>query len=395
MIAPQFSPLVGGYERAAERLSTELGQKGHDVTVVSERRESSWQKIQTMNGFTVRRLWCIYRPGWHTVTSLLSLSFFLLLHRNRFDVFHLHQYGYHAAVTVALGKLLRRPVVLKITSTEAQGILQTLVGTHKTGGLLASLHRKVSGCIATSEAVGEEAARFGVPKERIVLVPNGLNTTFFSESTVAKKTQIKTKLALNKSLTVLFSGRLSAEKNPDGLLEAWAEICCNPIDAELVFIGDGPMRQALANRIESLGIGSSVRLAGNQREVVEWYQASDIFVLPSHREGLSNSLLEAMSCGLPVVSTRVSGSIDIFEMGDIGELVECGSVRSLAGAVHRLLIDPIRRATCGTYARQLAEARFSIHTVATETVALYESLLAHRLPALRLSHIDTQGSHLP
>ena len=122
MISPQFRPLVGGYERAAERLSAALAAAGLRVVVIAERRDRAWPAVECIDGYEVRRLSCSYRRHLHTITSLLSFAGFLLRHGREFDVWHVHQYGFHAALAVALGKVLRRPVVLKLTSSGAMGI---------------------------------------------------------------------------------------------------------------------------------------------------------------------------------------------------------------------------------------------------------------------------------
>lgn len=375
MIAPQFRPLVGGYERAAERLSEELTRMGHEVTVVADCRDKRWPRSEFTNGFNLRRLWCIYRPGLHILTALLSLATFLLLHGRRYDVFHVHQYGHHAALVIVIGRLLNKPIVLKITNTGAQGIKQALAGEPTTPGLLASLHRKTDACIATTVEAQEEAAYFGIPKKRIRIVPNGIDTDFFKPCNLLGKMEIKRQLGLGQSLTVLYSSRLSPAKNPEGLIAAWSAIYRDVKDAQLVLIGDGPLRKTLEDRVAALGLNESVKFAGLQREVLQWYQAADVFVLPSHHEGLSNSLLEAMSCGLPIISTRVSGSTGIFAESDIGELVDVGDMKGLANALLRLLGDPPRRALCGRRARENAKTRFSIQVVAGETLALYGQLV--------------------
>lgn len=375
MIAPQFRPLVGGYERAAERLSEEMTRMGHEVTVITDCRDKRWPRMESTNGFTLRRLWCVYRPGLHIFTALLSLAAFLLLHGRHYDVFHIHQYGHHAALTAVIGRLLRRPIVLKITNTGVQGIELALAGEQKVSRLLSSLHRRVEACIATTVEAQEEAARFGISRERIRNIPNGIDVDFFKPCDLHGKAEIKRRLGLGRSLTVLYSGRLSPAKNPEGLIEAWHTIYHEMPNAELVLIGDGPLRNVLEDRVAALGLNASVRFAGLQSEVLSWYQAADIFVLPSHREGLSNSLLEAMSCGLPVVSTRVSGSTGIFSESDVGELVEVGDSPGLASALRCLLADPIRRATCGLHAREYASTTFSIQAVAEKTLALYARLV--------------------
>lgn len=375
MIAPQFRPLVGGYERAAERLAIELAQQGQEVTILTERRAASWPSSETIHGFKLQRLWCIYRPGIHALSSLLSFAAFLLTKGWRYHVIHVHQYGYHAALAVLVGKMFQVPVVIKITNTGAQGIEQALAGEQKAPGLLASLHRKMDACIATTTEAQEEAGRFGIAQDRIRLIPNGIDTAFFKPCNTHEKEALKSRLGLGKSLTVLYSGRLSPAKNPEGLIEAWHTIYREMPNAELVLIGDGPLRKALENRVTALGLKTSVLFAGLQSDVLSWYQAADIFVLPSHREGLSNSLLEAMSCGLPVVSTRVSGSTGIFLESDVGELIEVGDSPGLVTAVRSLLTDPARCAACSLRAREYASTTFSIQAVAEKTLALYVRLV--------------------
>jgi glycosyltransferase involved in cell wall biosynthesis len=97
--------------------------------------------------------------------------------------------------------------------------------------------------------------------------------------------------------------------------------------------------------------------------------------LPSHHEGLSNSLLEAMSCGLPIVSTRVSGSEEILSQVDAGELVDVGDINGLAVAIRCLLLDASRRAACGARARAFVNASYSMRSVARAMIQLYERVI--------------------
>src|SRR4029434_9571185 len=106
MICPQFRPIVGGYERSAEHLSAALAEAGMRVAVIAERRDPAWPALESIDGYEVRRLSCSYRRHRHAVTSLLSFASFLLRHGREFDVWHVHQYGVHAALAVALGKVL-------------------------------------------------------------------------------------------------------------------------------------------------------------------------------------------------------------------------------------------------------------------------------------------------
>src|SRR4029453_1870559 len=166
MISPQFRPLVGGYERAAERLSAALAEVGLRVVVIAERRARSWAAVERIDGYEVRRLSCSYRRHRHAVTSLLSFASFLLRYGREFDIWHVHLYGYHAALAVALGELMRRPVVLKLTSSAAMGI-ETALGSGIAGRILGFFHRRVSACLAGTEETRAEAICFGIPAQRI------------------------------------------------------------------------------------------------------------------------------------------------------------------------------------------------------------------------------------
>jgi glycosyltransferase involved in cell wall biosynthesis len=374
MISPAFRPLVGGYERAAERLSSALCRVGYRVTVITERRDKTWPRKEVVDQVTVVRVWCVYRMGIHVLTSLMSFAVFLLTRGYRYHVFHVHQYGYHAALAVVVGRLLRKPVLIKVTSTSTEGIAAALASGRFSRPMMA-LHRAVSACIVTSTEAAREAIQFGIPEERIKLLPNGIDIDEFRPATDAEKLRFRIRFGITSSLVVLYSGRLVAFKNVAGLIESWSEIH-RDVDAVLVIVGDGPLRSTLEAKCRYLGLASSVRFIGQQSDVMPWYQVADVFVLSSHYEGLSNSLLEAMSCGLPVASTRVSGSVDIFADVDIGELTAPGDAGAMATAIARLLADPARRAACGSRARSYAMEKYSINSVANDTSALYEHLVS-------------------
>ena len=376
MICPQFRPLVGGYERAAERLSAELARQGHEVCVITERREPSWPALEESDGYLIRRLWCLYRPHLHVLTSLLSFAGFLLLRGRRYQVFHIHQYGLHAALAALIAKLLRRPAVLKTTNTGEMGIASAAAGSPPgVSPFVQRLLRAMDAYVALTARTLAELRTYGIPDRRVRVIPNGVDTQHFAPQAPRDSAAPPSEPGLNVRLDALYVGRIAAPKNPLGLLDAWKLVCAEFPSAHLTFVGRGPQSAELTRRVEALGLESSVTLAGEQTDVLPWYQAADILVLPSHREGLSNSLLEAMCCGLAIVSTRVSGSEDIFAAGDVGELVEVNDMPALAAGLLKLLRDPARRAACGQTARRIAEESFSLRAVAERTASMYRELI--------------------
>jgi glycosyltransferase involved in cell wall biosynthesis len=306
---------------------------------------------------------------------MASLGLFLVRNGLRFDVFHVHQYGYHAAVATLFAGLVGRPVILKLTSTGPEGIARRLEGLNLGSKVLARIHRRVDICVATTSAARDEAIEFGIPGNRVVVIPNGVDTGVFCPVSAVTKSLIRGSMGLGDGPVALFCGRLSPEKNVDGLLRAWREVSAAVPDSRLVILGDGPDMARIQSIVDSGEGGGGVMLLGAQKEVLPWYQAADLFVLSSHHEGLSNSLLEAMSCGLPVVSTRVSGSTDILNAVEVGKLVDIGDMKALQKAILELIVDPARRATLSARARDYAVANFSIATVVAATEAIYRRVL--------------------
>lgn len=375
-LSPQFRPILGGYERAAERLSGALAKLGVDVTVITERRESFWPAHESADGVAIHRLPCIYRPHIHMLSSLLAFAWFLLWRGRRFDVWHVHQYGLHALLAVALGKALRRPVVVKLTSAGEQGIGKT-VSHLPLPRLSAALLRRMAACVATSRTTLEEALAFGIPPERVHLVGNGVDTRLFHPAPSPERLAERESLGINASGLIIFVGRLSPEKNPDGLLTAWQSAQKELPDGwRLMLLGDGPMRDTLNSAIESSGQGEYVRLAGNQKDVARWMRAADVYVLTSHHEGLSNTTLEAMASGLPVITTRVSGSAETVGETGAGIVVDVGRMDQLQAALIRLVRDAPLQEQMGRIGRAVVAEQYSIEHVAEAHLGLYQRLVA-------------------
>lgn len=378
MISPQFRPIIGGYERAAERLSIELTRLGNEVTVIAERRDRSWPAKEQQEGITVRRLWCLYYPHLHLSTALAALFLFLLFQGRHFHVWHIHQYGMHAVLVAILGKLLRRPVVLKLTNSKDHGITQVTNDLCLAGAARAWL-QEIDAVVATTRETRAEAQAFGIADDRVHLVGNGVDTKTFHPRCGSDRRDLRKRLGVDATGLVVFVGRLSKQKNPDGLLRAWKlAVPKLPTGWKLVLIGDGPMRTEVEVFIEQERLRDTVLSKGMQSNVESWLEAADVYVLPSHIEGLSNTLLEAMASGLPVVSTRVSGVRETIEEVGAGLVVDVGQMDQLAGALIRLAHDSSLRDQMGRVGRSLIVKNYSINYIATLHEHIYDKVLSEK-----------------
>jgi glycosyltransferase involved in cell wall biosynthesis len=374
MLCPQYRPVLGGYERAAERLSVALAAQGHEVTVLTERTNRAWPARETLEGVDVRRTWCLPRRGLQTLSALWSQLWFLLLHGRRFDVWHAHQYGIRTALAIAVGELLGRPLILKLTSTGAQGLAASIDREHLPG-LVKRLHKHVAAVVATTRETYEEACRFGIPASRVHLFGNAIDVEAFHPRSVEERIRLRKTLGIDAAGIVIYVGRFAAVKNPLALMRAWERAASELPGWRLLFLGEGPLDTELRTTAEKLGLADSITVVGRRPDIPDWLGASDIYALCSIREGLSNSLIEAMAAGLPSVCTQVSGVDELVREPGSGIVVPQDDIAAFADALVRLGRDPDARARLGEVGRKVVEGRFACDVIARLHVDLYTSLV--------------------
>jgi len=169
-------------------------------------------------------------------------------------------------------------------------------------------------------------------------------------------------------------GRLAAQKSLPTLLEGLAQALPACSSLHLLLVGDGPERPALAHQAHALGLDGHVTFAGQQSDVRPYFEAADLFVLPSAAEGISNALLEAMSAGLACLATPVGGSPAVLEQGRCGLLLPVGQAAAWGQALAELGRDPERRQRLGQAAQQRIFSQYDFGVVGAQYEALYARL---------------------
>jgi glycosyltransferase involved in cell wall biosynthesis len=160
------------------------------------------------------------------------------------------------------------------------------------------------------------------------------------------------------------------------LLKAFHQVLEKGISANLHIAGDGPEKEKLLLLAQELGITSRTHFHGSVDNVAPLLQESDVFVLPSSVEGLPNALLEAMSCGLAVITTRVGGNSEIIEDGINGLLIDPDNSQQLKNALMKILSKKDLSEKLGRNARKTIEDGFSIDHITTEHEKFYKELSA-------------------
>lgn len=229
--------------------------------------------------------------------------------------------------------------------------------------------------ICVSDKLLAECLSAGVPIGNLCEIDNAIDLS--SYESLAEKRDAKVQLGVDPDKPVVVAvGRLSKEKAFDLLIQSFADLLQTGIDATLVIAGDGPERDTLRSHITSLGYEDSIQLVGHVSDPRNVYAAADAFALSSTSEGLPNSLLEAMACGVPVVATSVGAVPSVVTDEMNGLLIPSGEATSLTLALSRLLSNEALRSQFAEAGRRTIEEQHSFERRMHKVAAVYDSLLA-------------------
>ncbi|RMF74120.1 MAG: glycosyltransferase [Acidobacteria bacterium] len=236
-------------------------------------------------------------------------------------------------------------------------------------------NRLVTRIVANSEAVRRfTIERERVPPAKVVTIPNGIEVERYAAGDRGRGRAL---LGLEpRDVVVGTIGSIKPVKGQRDLLEAMTPLLRARPELMLAIVGDAGSRYAadLRERIRAAGLGNRVVLPGVLRDVPDLLAAFDLFVLPSHSEGMSNALLEAMAAGRPIVATEVGGAAECLDGGAAGALVPARRPEALREAIAALLDSPARRAALGEAARRRAADEFSLDRMLARYEDLYRSV---------------------
>ncbi len=173
-------------------------------------------------------------------------------------------------------------------------------------------------------------------------------------------------------------GRLAEVKDQLTLIQAFHQLIKGPLEnrrLRLLIVGDGPMYQTLYDKITELGLSEYIWMPGDREDIPELLRLMDIFVLPSLGEGISNTLLEAMATGLPLVATRVGGNPELIEEGVNGCLVPVADPQALVHSLKALLEEPQNLALYGERSLNKVQKNFDWNRTVEEYLGVYDQLL--------------------
>jgi glycosyltransferase involved in cell wall biosynthesis len=389
MVISQFHPIIGGAEKQAQLLAKTLIAKGVSVNLVTGWWRFGTPRKAMMDGIKVFRnfcFWGMFGMKNHRIIRMLgglifgmNLAIYLLIHGREYDIIHVHQFLYPAFVSVFMGnKVLKKPVLVKSASSGVTSdigrLRQVPLGCFQLNFLLKELDHLV----AVSKATGNDFKKIGYSESRISYIPNGVQVPVLRKNTSPQVTRV---------ITIT---RLSQEKGVDVLLQAWAKVVQEEKSLKLLIVGNGSLESGLKTLSRSLGIVESVDFVGAVQDISRYLIGSDLFVLSSRSEGMSNALLEAMSYAIPCIATNVGGNTEAlggeereiakggYVIAKNGLLVNPDDGKGLSKALLFFIRNPKEREEMGKRGRMHVEQNYSIDLIVDQYIALYRRILDRR-----------------
>ena len=356
---------IGGTERQVANLALGIDPSRFDLHLACLRH--SGELLEELETLRVPRpefrIGSLYSPK--TVWQAMRLARYV--RRNLIQI--VHSYGFY-------------PNVFAVPAARLAGASIVVASIRDTGDALTPLQRRVqkmvcrlADCVlVNAEAIRERLIGEGYDPGKIAVIRNGITLSRFAREQRGATLRQELGVPLSAPLVIVFS-RLNQLKGVQYFLEAAITLAGRFPDARFLVVGDGADRKELEEQAGRWGLGQRTVFTGFRGDIPELLSQAAVSVLPSLSEGLSNSLLESMAAGVPVVATSVGGNPEVIKDGVTGLLVPPRDAVALAAAIGHLLEDKELAASFGEAGRRRVAELFSVERSVRETEYLYERLV--------------------
>jgi glycosyltransferase involved in cell wall biosynthesis len=338
----------------------------------------------TVDDVPVHRIGIDVRSRWSTASAAIRTLARLRGILAGYDIVHLHGFSKKNVLVTWAARLAGKRVVLTLhTAGQDEPDIVRRAGRAAYRSFMTA-----DAVLAVSPHLRDAYARAADGRVRVELAPNGIDTQRFRPVSAEERTTLRRRLHLPIDRPiVLFVGFFSRDKRPDLLFRAWRRATAERgLDAALVLIGatqpdyyevDHGLAGGIRAAASAAGLMDRVHFVPPTNEIAAYFQAADLFVLPSAREANPLALLEAMASGLPCIASRLPGATDvIIEDGVDGRLFPVDDEAALAAILGELLTRPAEASALGARARETVTVRFGIARAAEAWLAAYRAATA-------------------
>ena len=368
---------MGGLERCIARLANGLDRSRFRPIVVCLNRNGDAANWIQRDDVPIIELHKRSGNDWRVIPRLASA-----LREHGVDVVHSHNWGTLLETTLA-----RRLAGVPIHVHAERGMELAALQVNGFRGRMRErigdwARRRANSVVCVAESLRDRlVARRAVKEDVIRVVPNGVDLAMDERPSVARK-RIRKQLGITPDVKLIGSvGRLAPVKNFVMAVDAVAGLVRSGHDVHLVLVGAGPCRDELAARVRELGVEDKCHLVGQQSDVASWLAAMDIYINTSLFEGMSQSILEAMAAGLPMVVTEV-GDNGLLVRGDepCGRVVPSEETALLGSALQDTIENEAERRKFAENARTKHARRYSLDTMVRTYEELYTRLASGNQP---------------
>jgi len=371
-------PTFGGSGVVATELAKGLANKGHKLHVLSYARPARLDSFRT--DITFHEVDLSSYPLFEYPPYDLALANVMvdLIKFEKLDVIHVHYAIPHATSAYLAKQILGEQARNVPIITTLHGTDITLIGSDPSYKDVVDFSINQSdGVTAVSEYLKRETyKKFDIKKE-IEVIPNFIDLERFK---VSDKTHFKKAICPEGEKVITHVSNFREVKRVPDVVSTFHEILENGVDAKLLMVGDGPDRQRAENRCRELNICDKVRFLGKQEQVEEVLSISDLFLIPSGSETFGLAALEAMSCGVPVISSNIGGLPEVNIHGETGYLCELGDIQAMGQYAIKILKDETLHKKMSGNARKRAEM-FELDRIVTVYEDYYKLKKEELLPA--------------
>jgi glycosyltransferase involved in cell wall biosynthesis len=365
-----------GGESQVLGLTLALIRAGHRADLICDPAGVLWQRARAA------KVVCYPLRIRNSVDAAAGLKLRKFLAHNHYDVVHFHTSRAHALAPFAQGRA-RALVVTRRMDYAPNRIFAPWL-----------FNRAVDGVAAISPAVADALVRSGVARDRVAIIPSGVDCDRFRPPSASERESARGELGLVAGdIAVGTVGMLEPRKGQRYLIEAMALLRGDADEAgranatvremRCFIAGGGTLADEIAAQIRNQRLDDSTRMTGMIDDSRALLWALDIFALPSLQEGLGVAALEAMACGLPVIASAAGGLAQAVADGVTGIHVPVGNARALANAIARLAAEPGLRAAMGAAGRMRVCANYGMEAMARGTLELYRACLHNRASSRR------------
>ncbi len=368
-------PTTGGSGIVATELGKRLARRGHSVHFITHAVPVRLRQFEERISFhpVETESYPLFSHQPYALNLAAKMS--EVIERERLDILHVH-YALPHAVSAYLAKQIVRPREVKVITT-LHGTDITLVGLQPSFFSVTKFSIEQSDAVtAVSAWLRDQTVQsFGV-RTPIHVIRNFVDSARFAPGRDERR---RLAFARPEEVLLMHASNFRPVKNTPRVIEVFHAVA-EAVPARLLLVGEGPELPACRDLASEFGLGDRITFMGDQEYIEALLPVADIFLLPSDHESFGLVALEAMSCGVTVVATRVGGMSEVITDGETGFLLDPGDVAGMSALTIALARDPERRARVAAAARNEAVQRFDIDAAVDHYLDLYAALLSGTLP---------------